>query len=206
VPNNPYRGYQFPKEIISKCVWLHFNFAWSLRDVDLMIAFRGVPLSYESIRLWCEQFGRSSKDCRWFQGNPDFGRASQHAVCRNPDKAFKLRRVLLPAAGSRQPIAQQPGRGIAKRSDVVDVDDRILAGRKRQSFVAGHGVCARIQSAGKIVDATIARARRCAIKFPDRPEVPAGFAGRRAIARGYLQTLRLVSRRPTSCRSGSFLR
>jgi putative transposase len=54
---NPYRGYRFPQEIISQCVWLYFNFALSLRDVELMMAFRGVQLRYEAIRLWCEKFG-----------------------------------------------------------------------------------------------------------------------------------------------------
>jgi putative transposase len=57
VPANPYRGYRFPKEIISQCVWLYFNFALSLRDVELMMAFRGVQLSYETIRRWCDKFG-----------------------------------------------------------------------------------------------------------------------------------------------------
>ena len=57
MPTNPYRGYRFPEEIISQCVWLYFNFALSLRDVELMMAFRGVQLSYETIRRWCDKFG-----------------------------------------------------------------------------------------------------------------------------------------------------
>jgi putative transposase len=59
VPPNPYRGYRFPKEIISQCVWLYFNFALSLRDVELMMAFRGVLLTYETVRNWCDKFGPS---------------------------------------------------------------------------------------------------------------------------------------------------
>jgi putative transposase len=59
VPVNPYRGYRFPKEIISPCVWLYFNFALSLRDVELMMAFRGVLLTYETVRHWCDKFGPS---------------------------------------------------------------------------------------------------------------------------------------------------
>jgi putative transposase len=54
-----YRGYRFPEEIISQCVWLYFNFALSLREVELMMAFRGVQLSYETIRRWCDTFGAS---------------------------------------------------------------------------------------------------------------------------------------------------
>jgi putative transposase len=59
VPANPYRGYRFPEEIISQCVWLYFNLSVSLREVELMMAFRGIHLSYETIRRWCDTFGSS---------------------------------------------------------------------------------------------------------------------------------------------------
>jgi DDE domain len=59
VPANPYRGYRFPEEIISQCVWLYFNFAVSLREVELTMAYPGVHLSYETIRRWCGTFGAS---------------------------------------------------------------------------------------------------------------------------------------------------
>lgn len=62
VPANPYRGHRFPEEIISQCVWLYFNFCLSLRDVELMMAFRGVQLSYETIRRWCDKFGKPDAD------------------------------------------------------------------------------------------------------------------------------------------------
>ena len=48
VPADPYRGHRFPEVIISQCVWLYFNFCLSLRDVELMMAARGVQLSYET--------------------------------------------------------------------------------------------------------------------------------------------------------------
>ncbi len=54
---NPYRDYRFPEEIISQCVWLYFNLSVSLREVELMMAYRGIHLSYETIRRWCEHFG-----------------------------------------------------------------------------------------------------------------------------------------------------
>jgi putative transposase len=38
-------------------VWLYFNFAVSLREVELIMAFRDVQLSYETIRRWCDKFG-----------------------------------------------------------------------------------------------------------------------------------------------------
>jgi len=52
-----YRGYRFPAEIISHAVWLYFRFALSHRDVEELLAERGVQVSYEAIRLWCRTFG-----------------------------------------------------------------------------------------------------------------------------------------------------
>jgi hypothetical protein len=58
VTGSLYRGHRFPKEIISWCVWLYFRFGVSFRDVEEMMAARGVLLSYETVRRWCEKFGR----------------------------------------------------------------------------------------------------------------------------------------------------
>ena len=55
---NLYRGYRFPKEIISYCVWLYFRFGVSFRDVEELMAARGVVVSYEPVRRWCDKFGQ----------------------------------------------------------------------------------------------------------------------------------------------------
>ena len=60
--DNPYRGHRFPREIISECVWLYFRFGVSFRDVEELVAARGVVVSYETIRRWCDTFGRSYAD------------------------------------------------------------------------------------------------------------------------------------------------
>jgi putative transposase len=52
-----YRCHRFPGEIISHAVWLYHTFALSFRDVELLLAERGVVLSYESVRRWCLKFG-----------------------------------------------------------------------------------------------------------------------------------------------------
>ena len=52
-----YRGYRFPAEIISHAVWRYFRFALSHRDVEEVLAERGVRVSYEAVRLWCRKFG-----------------------------------------------------------------------------------------------------------------------------------------------------
>ena len=50
-----YRGYRFPPEIISHAVWLYHRFALSFRDVEDVLARRGVEVTYEAIRKWCRR-------------------------------------------------------------------------------------------------------------------------------------------------------
>lgn len=57
LPKPLYFRRRFPAEIISHCVWLYFRFALSYRDVEEMMAERGIVVSYETIRTWCQTFG-----------------------------------------------------------------------------------------------------------------------------------------------------
>jgi hypothetical protein len=59
VPVDPalYRRHRFPAEIIGHAVWLYFRFKVSHRDVEELLAERGIQVSYEASRLWCRQFG-----------------------------------------------------------------------------------------------------------------------------------------------------
>jgi putative transposase len=52
-----YREHRFPPEIISHAIWLYRRFTLSFRDVEEMLAERGVTVSYEAIRGWCIKFG-----------------------------------------------------------------------------------------------------------------------------------------------------
>ena len=54
-----YHRHRFPAEIISHCVWLYFRFALSFRDVEEMMASRGLSLTYETVREWCLKFGQT---------------------------------------------------------------------------------------------------------------------------------------------------
>jgi transposase-like protein len=47
---SPYHRHRFPAEIISHSVWLYFRFALSFRDIEEMLAMRGVSLTYETVR------------------------------------------------------------------------------------------------------------------------------------------------------------
>ncbi len=55
---NPYRGFRYPVGVFQYAVWLYQCFSLSLRDVELILAARGVVVSYESIREWGLRFGR----------------------------------------------------------------------------------------------------------------------------------------------------
>jgi putative transposase len=57
VPNNQYKGHRFPPEIIQHAVWLYYRFNLSHRDIEDLLSVRGIVVSYESIRLWCNKFG-----------------------------------------------------------------------------------------------------------------------------------------------------
>ncbi len=54
-----YRRHRFPPEIIAHAVWLYFRFALSYRDVEELLAERGVILTYETVRQWCRKFGQT---------------------------------------------------------------------------------------------------------------------------------------------------
>src|SRR3712207_1070007 len=57
-----YRRHRFSGEIISHCVWLYYRFSLSYRDIEEMMAQRGVRVSYETIRQWCLKFGQTIAD------------------------------------------------------------------------------------------------------------------------------------------------
>ncbi len=71
-----YSRHRFPSSIIQHAVWLYFRFPLSFRDVEDMLAERGIDVSYESVRRWSVKFGlayayklrrsRSRPDARWY--------------------------------------------------------------------------------------------------------------------------------------------
>jgi putative transposase len=53
-----FKGFRFPAESIGHCMWLYFRFSLRFRDVEEILAERGVVVTYETIRLWCLKFGQ----------------------------------------------------------------------------------------------------------------------------------------------------
>ncbi len=54
-----YKRHRFPPAIIAHAVWLYFRFALSYRDVEELLAERGVIVTYETVRQWCRKFGQA---------------------------------------------------------------------------------------------------------------------------------------------------
>ena len=72
-----YSRHRFPAEVIQQSVWLYFRFPLSFRDVEDLLAQRGIDVSYETVRRWSVRFdlayarklrrGHLRSDVRWHQ-------------------------------------------------------------------------------------------------------------------------------------------
>ncbi len=54
---NTYKRHRFLSDIISYAVWVYYRFKLSYRDIEDLLAERGITVTRESIRLWCIKFG-----------------------------------------------------------------------------------------------------------------------------------------------------
>ena len=101
---NPYKRHRFPPDIIQYAVWLYHRFKLSHRDIEDLLAERGIETSYESVRLWCNKFGPLfSKRLR--RQHPGFG------------DTFFIDEVFVTIAGQRHYL----WRAVDQDGDVVDV-------------------------------------------------------------------------------------
>ncbi len=122
-----YRGYRFPPEIISHAVWLYHRFYVSFRDVEDLLAQRGITASYEAIRLWCIKFG------------PEYARGLKRRQGRLGD-TWHLDEVFVTIQGQRQYL----WRAVDQDGDVIDIlvqprRDRRAAKRFFRKLLKGQG-------------------------------------------------------------------
>ncbi len=122
-----YRGYRFPAEIISHAVWLCHRFCLSFRDVEDLLAQRGITVSYEAIRLWCLKFG------------PEYARALKRRQGR-PGDTWHLDEVFVTIQAQRQYLC----RAVDQDGDVIDIlvqsrRDRRAAKRFFRKLLKGQG-------------------------------------------------------------------
>ena len=99
-----YRGYRFPPEIISHSVWLYHRFSLSFRDVEDLLAERGIVVTYETIRQWCRKFG------------PEYARRLKRRQGRLGD-VWHLDEVFVTIRGERHYL----WRAVDQDGDVIDI-------------------------------------------------------------------------------------
>jgi transposase-like protein len=72
MPKISYDGYRFPPVIIQRAIWLYLRFTLSFRDVEDLLAERGIAVSYETVRRWVNHFGpKIAADLRKRRPRPD---------------------------------------------------------------------------------------------------------------------------------------
>src|SRR4051794_29319083 len=52
-----YSGYRFPRDVIQRAVWMYLRFTLSFRDVEELLAERGITVAYETVRRRVPPFG-----------------------------------------------------------------------------------------------------------------------------------------------------
>ena len=122
-----YHGYRFPPDIISHAVWLYHRFCLSFRDAEDLLAQRGVTVTYETIRQWCQTFGL------------DYARRLQRRRGRMGDTWF-LDELFVTIQGRRQYL----WRAVDQDGDVIDIlvqsrRDRRAAARFFRKLLKRHG-------------------------------------------------------------------
>jgi len=122
-----YHGYRFPPEIISLAIWRYHRFCLSFRDVEDLLAERGIIVSYESIRQWCRKFG------------PAYARALKRRQGRLGD-TWHLHELFVTIQGRRQYL----WRAVDQDGDVIDIllqlrRDRRAAERFFRKLLKGQG-------------------------------------------------------------------
>jgi putative transposase len=99
-----YRGHRFPPEVISYAVWLYHRFTLSFRDVEDLLAERGITVSYEAIRNWCMKFG------------PTYARALRRKQGRHGD-VWHVDELFITIRGERHYL----WRAVDQDGDVIDI-------------------------------------------------------------------------------------
>ena len=99
-----YKRHRFPHEIIQYAVWLYNRFNLSHRDIEDLLAERGITVSYESIRLWCNKFG------------PEYARRLKKRH-QGFDDTFYIDEVFVKIGGKQQYL----WRAVDQDGEVVDV-------------------------------------------------------------------------------------
>jgi putative transposase len=110
-----YRRHRFPPPIIQHAIWLYLRFTLSYRDVEELLAERGLDVSYETVRRWVFKFG------------PGFARKLRRSRPR-PSDQWHLDEMVVRIAGKRMYL----WRAVDHEGEVLDM----LVQRRRDQRAA----------------------------------------------------------------------
>jgi transposase-like protein len=90
-----FKRHRFPADVIRQAVWLYFRFTMSLRDVEDLLAERGINVSYETVRCWANKFGPAiAANIRRARGRADSVWHLDEMVVRIGDKRMFMWRAV----------------------------------------------------------------------------------------------------------------
>ena len=123
-----YHRHRYPSIVIQQALWLYFGFALSYRDVEDLLAERGIDVSYETVRRWALKFGALiARKLRRGRSRPDVRRHLDEVfVCINGRQFYVWRAV--DSEGEVLDILVQPRR------------DRKAALKLMRKLLKKHGV------------------------------------------------------------------
>ena len=75
-----YAGYRYPSQLISRAVWLYHRFTLSFRDIEELLAARGINVSYETLRNWYIKLGNQYSS----QIKKKRGQICSSQICKSP--------------------------------------------------------------------------------------------------------------------------
>ena len=140
-----YRGYRFPPAIISHAVWLYYRFSLSFRDVEDLLAERGVTVTYEAIRQWSLRFGlayaRRLRHRRGRQGDTWYLREPRRLITDKLRSYSAAHRTVMPSVvhstrqyeNNRAEVSHQPTRQRERQMR------RFKSAAHAQRFLSVHG-------------------------------------------------------------------
>ncbi len=99
-----FKRHRFPPDVIRHAVWLYFRFTMSLRDVEDLLAERGIDLTYETVRCWANKFGPAIA-------------ANIRRSRQRPDPVWHLDEMVVRINGKRMWM----WRAVDKEGEVLDV-------------------------------------------------------------------------------------
>ena len=107
-----YQRHRFPSEIISHAIWLYHRYCLSFREVEELLAERGITVTYETVRQWCQKFG------------PGYARKLKKCQGRLGD-AWYLDEVFITIQGKQRYL----WRAVDQDGDTIDI---LVQGRRNQ--------------------------------------------------------------------------